>query len=49
MLAKNAMVAIVGAVDRKQAEKIAEDITSGLEQGEKAKALDKCKKSGKGQ
>ena len=36
---KNAMVAIVGAVDRKQAEKIADDITSGLAQGEKAKAL----------
>lgn len=36
---KNAMVVIVGAVDRKQAEKIAEDITSGLTQGGKAKAL----------
>ena len=36
---QNAMVAIVGAVDRKQAENIAEDITAGLEQGEKAKAL----------
>jgi len=36
---KNAMGSIVGAVDRKQAEKIAEDVTSGLEQGEKAKAL----------
>lgn len=38
-VANNAMVAIVGAVDRKQAEKIAEDITSGLQQGEKAKVL----------
>jgi len=43
----NAMVAIVGAVDRKQAEQIAEDITADLEPGEKAgplaevKALDK--------
>ncbi len=49
-VAKNAMVAIVGDVDRKQAEKIAEDIISGLEQGQKAailasvKELDKAKK-----
>jgi zinc protease len=33
------MVAIVGAVDRKQAEQIAEDITSELESGEKAAPL----------
>jgi zinc protease len=36
---KNSMVAIVGAVDRKQAEKIAEDITSVLQSGEKAASL----------
>ena len=41
------MVAIVGAVDRKQAEKIAEDITSGLTQGEKAKALANVSSLGK--
>jgi zinc protease len=39
----NAMVAIVGAVDRKQAEKIAEDLTAGLEQGKKAEPLDEVK------
>ena len=35
----NALVAIVGAVDRQQAEQIAEDITAVLEPGEKAKPL----------
>lgn len=39
----NAMVAIVGAVDRKQAEKIAEDITSGLQKGTKATPLESVK------
>ncbi len=38
-VSRNAMVAIVGAVDRKQAEQIAEDITSELESGEKAAPL----------
>ncbi len=42
-VASNAMVAIVGAVDRKQAEQIAEDLTSGLEQGKKAKPLENVK------
>jgi zinc protease len=42
-VASNALVAIVGAVDRKQAEQIAEDITSGLEQGEKAEPLETVK------
>ena len=38
-VANNAMVAIVGDVDRKQAETIAEDIVSGLAAGEKAATL----------
>jgi len=42
-VASNALVAIVGAVDRKQAEQIAEDLTSGLAQGKKAKSLEKVK------
>jgi zinc protease len=42
-VASNAIVAIVGAVDRKQAEQIAEEITSELEQGEKAKPLEEVK------
>ena len=42
-VANNAMVAIVGAVDRKQAEQIAEDITSGLDLGEKAQPMDSVK------
>lgn len=40
-VASNALVAIVGAVDREQAEQIAEKLTSGLEQGEKAAPLEK--------
>lgn len=39
-VANNAMVAIVGAVDRKQAEVLANDISGSLQQGEKASALD---------
>jgi zinc protease len=39
----NAMVAIVGAVDRKQAEQIAEDITADIAAGKKAKPLAKVK------
>ncbi len=42
-VANNATVAIVGAVDRKQAEQMAEDITSGLERGEKAQPLENVK------
>ncbi len=42
-VASNAMVAIVGAVDRKQAEQIAEEITSGLEQGKKTKPIETVK------
>jgi zinc protease len=42
-VAKNALIAIVGAVDRKQAEAIAEDLTSELAEGEKAEALEKVK------
>jgi zinc protease len=42
-VSNNAIVAIVGAVDRKQAEKIAEDITSGLQKGTKAKPLEKVR------
>jgi zinc protease len=42
-VANNAMVAIVGAVDRKKAEQIAEDITSELEAGKKAKPIEKVK------
>jgi len=49
-VASNAIVAIVGAVDRKLAEQIAEDLTADLEQGKKAepieavKSLDKANK-----
>ncbi|MBL1142179.1 MAG: insulinase family protein [Proteobacteria bacterium] len=43
-VASNALVAIVGAVDRKQAEQIAEDITSGLAQGKKAEPLEEVKR-----
>jgi zinc protease len=42
-VANNALVAIVGAVNREQAEQIAEDITSGLEQGKKAKPIETVK------
>ena len=38
-VSNNAMVAIVGAVNREQAERIAEDVLSRLEQGQKAKTL----------
>lgn len=41
--ANNAMIAIVGAVDRKQAEQIAEDLTAELEPGKKAEPLEKVK------
>ena len=42
-VASNALVAIVGAVDRKQAEQIAEELTSELVQGKKAEPLNKVK------
>jgi zinc protease len=42
-VANNAIVAIVGAIDRKQAEQMAEDITSGLKQGKKAKPIETVK------
>ncbi len=42
-VANNAMVAIVGAVDRKQAEQMAENITSELQQGKKAKPIENVK------
>ena len=42
-VASNAIVVIVGAVDRKQAERIAEDLTSELEQGKKAEPLQNVK------
>ncbi len=42
-VANNALVAIVGAVDRQQAEQIAEDLTSDLAQGEKAAPLEGVK------
>lgn len=42
-VSNNALVAIVGAVDRKQAEQIAEDITADLPAGKKAKPLEKVK------
>ncbi len=38
-VARNAVVAIVGAVDRAQAEQIAEQVTAGLTEGEPAPAL----------
>lgn len=38
-VARNAIVVIVGAVDRKQAEAMAEDLMLGLEQGQVAEAL----------
>ncbi len=38
-VAKNAMIAMVGAVDREQAEKIAEDLMANLAEGEKAEPL----------
>ncbi len=38
-VSNNAMVAIVGAVNREQAERIAEDVLSRLEQGQRAKTL----------
>ena len=39
--AKNSIIAIVGAVDRKTAEQIAEDIVSSLKEGEKVDPLSK--------
>ncbi len=39
----NAMVAIVGAVERKQAEQIAEELTADLDEGEKARPLAEVK------
>lgn len=42
-VASNAMVAIVGAVNREQAEKMAEELTSVLEQGEKAEPIENVK------
>lgn len=42
-VASNALIAIVGAVDRKQAEQIAEDLTSELATGEKAEPLEQVK------
>jgi zinc protease len=42
-VAKNAMVAIVGAVDRKQAEQLAEEVTSELKEGNKAEPLENVK------
>ena len=41
--AKNSMIAIVGAIDRKFAKKISEDIVSSLQNGEKADSLSKVK------
>ncbi|MDB9800108.1 insulinase family protein [bacterium] len=38
-VSNNAMVAIVGAVNREKAERIAEDVLSRLEQGQRAKTL----------
>lgn len=38
-VAKNAVIAIVGAVDRKQAEQLAEQVTHRLKPGERAEAL----------
>ncbi|KOR29465.1 zinc protease [Achromatium sp. WMS1] len=38
-VAKNAVIAIVGAIDRPQAEQIAQQITSGLDAGEKVQLL----------
>ena len=38
-VAQNALIAIVGAVDRKRAEKLAEELVSGLDAGKKATAL----------
>ncbi len=49
-VASNAMIAMVGAIDRKQAEAIAEDLSSVLSKGEKPSQLadvDKLKKSKK--
>lgn len=42
-VASNALIAIVGAVDKKQAEQIAEDLTSELVQGKKAEPLKNVK------
>lgn len=42
-VSSNAMVAIVGAVDRKQAEQIAEELVAELAKGKKAAPLDKVK------
>ena len=42
-VASNAMVAMVGAIDRQQAEAIAEDLVNSLEQGKKAEPLEKVK------
>ena len=42
-VAKNAMIAIVGALDQKQAKDIAESITAVLETGEQAKPLEDVK------
>ena len=41
--AKNSIIAIVGAVDRKAAEQIAEDIVNSLKEGEKVDSLSKVK------
>lgn len=40
-VANNALIAMVGAIDRKQAESIAEKITTTLKQGKKAQSLNK--------
>lgn len=42
-VSNNAMIAIVGAIDRKQAEQIAEELLSELAKGEKAASLQKVK------
>tara|TARA_B100001250_G_scaffold320989_1_gene283958 strand:+ start:1197 stop:2516 length:1320 start_codon:yes stop_codon:yes gene_type:complete len=41
--AKNSMIAIVGAIDRKSAEEISEDIVNALQDGEKVSLLSKVK------
>ena len=47
-VARNAVVAIVGAVDRKQAEKIATQLTAGLAKGQRAPALPEVVMAAKG-
>ena len=42
--AKNSMIAIVGAIDRKTAEQISEDIVNALQDGKKAVSLSKVNK-----